>query len=186
MINLTWMINLKYQERLQNCCTWVASQQDFESHHCSSFSQVVHQSLWQAMKICECVSKILRKLLSFVTLTSWIQGCNRPHLLCADLQTSTLQKMSHHNMEQSHLLVKPWNIRAPNLPLCATASIMSCLKSNRNNQKTWSPPLWVSISNALIAGKNSYKIAKKSPQQHFEGNLTMSVVITSWQLLRKC
>jgi hypothetical protein len=30
-----------------------------------------------------------------------------------------------------------------------------------------------------IAGKNSYKIAKKSPQQHFEGNLTMSVVITS-------
>jgi hypothetical protein len=32
----------------------------------------------------------------------------------------------------------------------------------------------VRISNALIAGKNSYKIAKKSPQQHFEGNLTMS------------
>jgi hypothetical protein len=32
----------------------------------------------------------------------------------------------------------------------------------------------VSISNALIAGKNSYKIAKKSPQQHFEGNLTMN------------
>jgi hypothetical protein len=31
-----------------------------------------------------------------------------------------------------------------------------------------------------------YDTAEKSPQQQFEGNMTMSAVITLWELLTKC
>jgi hypothetical protein len=99
------------------------------------------------------------------------------------------------------LLVTPWGQKSTlaHCKLCLQDKLESESKSefdlkilnhnrfyNSKTIRTWHFKVQGDITMIAFDTLHIYDTAEKSPQQQFEGNMTMSAVITLWELLTKC